>query len=223
MYTDYIESIQMSFANMMNDVVSFLPLLVAALLIIILGWIFGNIGKKLVKKLFTKLRVNDALAKAGVDTLTERAGLDLKAGVFVGMLVKWFIIAVFFIAALDVLGLTIVTEFIRDVVLGYLPNVIVAVLILMVAAIVAGGASTAVTASMRAANAGRPELLGKIAYYAIIVFATLAALNQLQVAPELVQMMFAGLVFAASLALGLAFGFGGRDTASRYLDSVTKR
>lgn len=223
MYTDVFESIQLSFVNMANDVVAFLPLIVAALLILIVGWIFGNLAKKGVRTLFTKLKVNQALASAGVDTLTERAGLQLKAGVFVGMLVKWFIIAVFFVAALDVLQLTMVTEFIRDVVLGYLPNVIVAVLILLVASVVAGAASTAVTSSMRAASASKPEFLGKVTYYAIIVFAVLAALNQLRVAPELVQMMFAGLVFAAALALGLSFGLGGRETAAKYLDKMTGR
>ncbi len=223
MYDDFFGSLEHAFVGMTNDVIGFLPLLISAVFIIIIGWLLGSIAKKAVQKLFAKLKLNEALDAAGVDMLTERAGVELKAGTFVGMLVKWFVIAVFFIAALDVLGLTLVTEFIRDVVLGYLPHVIVAVLILMIAAIVAGAISTAVTTTMRAANVRRPELLGKVAYYAIITFAVLAALNQLKVAPELVQLAFAGLVFATALALGLAFGLGGRETASRYLDSITRR
>ena len=223
MYDNFFASLQESFVIMSEDVIFYLPLLVSAVLILILGWLLAGLAKAAVKKLFDTLRVNDALDAAGVDALTERAGLQLKAGVFVGTLVKWFVIAVFFVVALDVLRLTLVTEFIRDVVLGYLPNVIVAVLILMVAAIVANAASTAVASAMRAANVGKAELFGKVAYYAIITFAVLAALNQLRVAPELVQMLFAGLVFASALALGLAFGLGGKETAARYLNSLSNR
>ena len=213
----------MAFAGMWVDVIAFIPMLVTALLVLIVGWMVGAILKKVVVKLFTKLKVNEALDAAGVDMLTERAGIQLKAGVFVGTLVKWFVIAVFFVAALDILRLTLVTEFVRDIVLGYLPNVIVAVLILLVASIVANVAANGLTTAMRAAGVTGAEKFGKVAYYAIIVFATLAALHQLRIAPEILQMLIAGLVFAMSLALGLAFGLGGRDTASRMLDKVTNQ
>ena len=222
MLDDIMNPLQEAFVSMWGDVVMFLPALVIALAVIIVGWIIAGILKRVVIKVFRKMKVNDALTAAGVDALVERAGYPLKAGVFVGTLVKWFVIAVFFVVALDVLGLTAVTDFLREVVLGYLPHVIVAVLILLVASIVAQVASTGVVAAMRTAQVKNPELFGKVAYYAIILFATLAALNQLKIAQELVQMLFAGLVFAAALALGLAFGLGGRETAARYLDKVTK-
>ena len=222
MFDGIMTPLEEAFWNMWSDVVMFLPTLVVAILVLVLGWILASMLKRIVIKIFRTMKVNDALNAAGVDTLVERAGYPLKAGVFVGTLVKWFIIAVFFVAVLDILGMTQVTEFVRDVVLGYLPNVIVAVLILLLASIVANMASTAVTAGMRTAQMGKPEFFGKIAYYAIIIFATLAALNQLKIAPELVQMLFAGLVFALALALGLAFGLGGRETASRYLDKMTR-
>ena len=222
MFDDIMGPLQEAFVSMWGDVVSFLPAMVIALLIIIVGWIAAGILKGIVIKVFRKMKVNDALSAAGVDALVERAGYPLKAGVFVGTLVKWFVIAVFFVVALDILGLTAVTDFLREVVLGYLPHVIVAVLILLVASVVANVASTAVVAAMRTAQVKSPELFGKVVYYAIIVFATLAAFNQLKIAQELVQMLFAGLVFATALALGLAFGLGGRETAARYLDKVTK-
>lgn len=223
MLNEILVPIQLAFGNMWAEVITFMPMLLTALLILIVGWILGGVLKRVVQTVFTRMKVNEALDAAGVDVLTERAGYKLQAGLFVGTLVKWFVIAVFFVAALDILRLTEVTEFVREVVLGYLPNVIVAVLILIAASVVANIASTAVVSGVRAAQMGSAEMFGKIAYYAIITFAILAVLNQLKIAPELVQMLFAGLVFASALALGLAFGLGGRDTAARYLDKMTGR
>ena len=223
MAIDWVQVLQYSFQTIWVQVVSLLPQFVFALIVVIIGWLIGGAVKHLIERIFTALKVNQLLDAAGVDKLTERAGYKLKAGAFVGALVKWFIIVVFFVAALDALNLDQVTVFFRDVVLAYLPQVIVAVLILFGAMIVANVLHKSVEAGARAAGFGSPELLGNFARYAIIVFAILAALSQLQIAPNLVQMLFAGFVFATSLALGLAFGFGGRDAAARYIDSATKK
>ena len=223
MFDEVMNPLQAAFAGMWSEVITFLPMIVMAIIVLIAGWLLGAILKGVVVKLFRKLKVNEALDAAGVDMLTERAGLQLKAGVFVGTLVKWFVIAVFFVAALDILRLTMVTEFVRDIVLGYLPNVIVAVLILLVASIVANVAATALGTALRTAGVQSAERFGKVAYYAIIVFAVLAALHQLRIAPEIIQMLIAGIVFATALAAGLAFGLGGRDTAARLLDKMTNK
>jgi small-conductance mechanosensitive channel len=223
MTTNWVQVLQYSFQSLWIEVVAFLPQFVFALIILIIGWIIGGFLKHVIEKIFSTLKVNQLLDAAGVDKLTERAGYKLKAGAFIGALVKWFVIIVFFVAALDVLNLDQVTVFFRDVVLGYLPQVIVAVLILFGAMIVANVLHKSVEAGARAAGFGSPELLGNFARYAIIVFAILAALSQLQIAPNLVEMLFAGFVFATSLALGLSFGLGGRDAAQRYVDSVTRK
>lgn len=223
MTADWIQVLQYSFQSLWVEVITFLPQIVIALLILILGWILGVVLKHLIIKIFATLKVNELLSVTGVTTLTNRTGYELKAGAFVGGLVKWFTIVVFLVAALDVLKLDQVNAFFREVVLGYLPQVIVAVLILLGAFVVANFIDKSISAGARAAGFGTPEMLGRFARYAIIVFAILAAFNQLRIAPELVQMLFGGFVFASSLALGLAFGLGGRDAAARYVDSVTRR
>ena len=127
----------------------------------------------------------------------------------------------FIVAALDILKLDQVTIFFRDVVLGYLPKVIVSVLILLGAMVVANVASASVVAGARAAGFKAADLLGSVTRYAIILFAILAVLNQLEIAPELVQTLFMGIVFAASLAIGLAFGLGGKEAAAKYIAKMT--
>ena len=103
-------------------------------------------------------------------------------------------------------------------VLGYLPQVIVAVLILFVAALVAEAAERIIAGSARIASVQSAGFIGKVARYAIWIFAILAALDQLNVAPAFMQTLFMGIVIAVSLAVGLAFGLGGQKTAERYLD-----
>ena len=136
------------------------------------------------------------------------------------MLVKWFIIIVFLVAALDVLNLSQVNSFLQGVVLLYLPNVIVAVLFLIIAAILAEIVKNIVVGSARAAGVTSANLAGAVAKWAIWVFAVIAALTQLGVASALIQTLFTGLVVAISLAFGLAFGLGGKDAAARAIDRV---
>lgn len=216
------DSLEMSFNDVWVSVMAYLPQIVLAVLVVIVGWIIGAVLQRIIVRIFAALNLGSALSAAGVDTLAQRTGYPFKPGEFIGALVKWFIIIVFFVAALDILNLDQVTIFFREVVLGYLPKVIVAVLILLVATLVANVAATSIAAGARAAGFNAADLLASITRYAILVFAVLAALSQLEIAPEMVQLLFTGIVFAASLAFGLAFGLGGRDAASRYINDVTR-
>ncbi len=221
MQADWVQVIQYSFQNVWVETVGMLPTIAVALVILIAGFIVAGICKKITSHVFDKLQVDSALSKAGADALFEKSGYKLNSGLIVGTMVKWFVVIVFFVATLDVLNLNQANEFLTDVVLGFLPKVIVATIILLVGTVLASFAGTAVTASTRAANFKAPELLGKFTKTAIMVFALIAALNQVHIAPELMQTLFAGMVFALALALGLAFGLGGRDAASRYIDSLS--
>ena len=212
----------MSFQSLWNDTLLFLPEIIIAIAIVIVGWIIGGILKNIIIRIAKTVRFNEALDAAGADRLAERAGYQLRAGEFVGALVKWFVIIVFFVTALDILGLNEVTIFFRDVVLGYLPRVIVAVLILLVAMVVANVASASVRAGAQAAGFGASGLLASVTRYAILLFAVLAALAQLEIASELVQTLFMGIIFGASLAFGLAFGLGGKEAASQYISKMTR-
>lgn len=217
------DSLRESFQDLGAQVIAFIPELVIAILIVVAGWLLGGFLKGIVKTLFKKLKLTSALDKAGVDTLSERAGYAFKPAEFVGSLVEWFVIIVFIVVALDVLQLNDVTSFFTVEILTYIPRVIVAALILLGAMVLANLVATSVAGAARAANFGSADMIARFSKYAILVFAGLAALNQLQIATELVQLLFAGLVFGTSLAFGLAFGLGGRETAARYLERMTRR
>jgi small-conductance mechanosensitive channel len=203
-------------------VIQFVPTLVVAIVIFIIGWLVGVGVGRVVAQIVNALRIDQALKATGIEHVLARAGFQLSSGKFIGGLVKWFFIIVFLVASLDVLHLTTVNLFLSDVVLGYLPQVIVAVLILLVAAVVADAAKRIVEGSAKAASLSSAGFLGKVAQYAIWIFAFLAALAQLNVATAFVQTLFTGVVIAVSLAVGLAFGLGGQKAAERYIDRLSE-
>ena len=212
--------IQASFADLWYTVVQYLPIILAAAIIFIIGWIVGMILGRIVEQIVQVLRLDDALRATGLHEAAKGAGFTLNVGRFLGELVKWFIVVVFLVAALEVLGLTQVNVFLQQAVLLYLPQVIVAVLIIILAAIVAEVVKNLVVGSARAAGARSANLAGAVAKWAIWLFGILAALSQLGVASALVQTLFTGLVVALALAFGLAFGLGGKDAAARTIDRV---
>ncbi len=218
--TTWADVLSQSFQNLFYGLVAFVPNLVIAVVIFIVGWLVGVGVGRVVEQIVNALRVDQALKATGLEKVLSRAGFGLSSGKFLGALVKWFFIIVFLVASLDVLHLTTVNLFISDVVLGYLPQVIVSVLILLVAAIVADAARRVVEGSARAAQLHAAGFLGKVAQYSIWIFALLAALAQLNVATAFVQTLFTGVVIAVSLAVGLAFGLGGQKAAEHYIDRL---
>lgn len=201
-------------------VANFIPTFLAAVIIAVVGWIIGAILAKFVAQIIRMAKIDNALRVAGVEKVVERAGFRLDIGAFLGALVEWFFIIVFLVAALDILGLSQVTAFLKDVVLGYLPQVIVAVLIVLVAAVVADAMQKLVVGTAKAANVKSANFAGSITKWAIWIFAILAAIMQLGIAVSFINTLFTGVIIAISLALGLSFGLGGQDAAAKYIEKL---
>lgn len=200
-------------------VVSFVPELVIALIIFAIGWVLAALCEKIVESLFKALKVDAALKSAGMEEVVKRAGYNLNSGRFVGGLVKWFVIVVFLIASFGILGLDQVNQFLGEVV-NYIPQVIVAVLILLVSVVIAGALQKTVVASARAGHVHSAELLGRVTKWAIWIFAILTALITLGIAPSLIQMILTAIFAGGALAIGLAFGLGGKEVAGRILEKT---
>jgi hypothetical protein len=183
---DLFGSIEQSMNELWFGVVQFVPQLIIAILVLILGWIVGGLLGGVVRRLFKKLHLDTALDKAGVDELSEKAGYAFKPAEFAGALVKWFIVLAVTIVSLDILNLREVTVFMREVVLGYIPLVFAAVLILFAGLLIANLVKSVVTGMVRTGGSRSPEFFGKVAYYLVITFSVMAALSQMKIADELV-------------------------------------
>lgn len=219
----WLDVVRESFYGLLYGVVNFIPALLFAIIIFIIGWVIGVWLGWVVDQVVRTVRVDHALKSAGVDDIVSRAGYTLDSGVFLGALVKWFVILVFLMASLQILGLTAVTFFLQQVVLLYLPQVIIAVLIILVAAVLAEVVQNVVTGSARAAGIASAGFAGTIARWAIWIFAIFAALNQLQIGQGVFQTLWTGIVVALALAFGLAFGLGGQDAAAKFIERTREQ
>ncbi len=207
-----------SLYNLWYAFVQYVPVLVLAVIVFIIGWVVANIVGKAFSQVIGALKIDKLFSSAGADAMLQKAGFRLNVGGFIGGLVKWFIIVVFLMASLEMLHLTQVNEFLRTVVAQYIPQVIISALMLMVAGVVSDAARKLISGSARAANVRSAGMLGSIAYYAIWIFAFIIALAQLGVAAGFMQTLFAGIIGMLALAGGLAFGLGGKEAASRTIE-----
>lgn len=213
--------LSLSFKNLWLGVIGFVPNLVVAIVIVLLGWGIGVLFGRVVSQIIKAIKVDEALRKAGVESFLNRGGLNLNAGAFLGGLVRWFVILVFLVGAFEVLHLSQVTLFLKDI-LNYLPQVIVAVLILIAAGLVADVMKKIVLSSAMTAEISSAGFLATVTTWVIWVFAVLVALSQLGIAAGFIQTIFTGLVVALSLGLGLAFGLGGQEAANRVVEKMSK-
>ncbi len=201
-------------------IVSYLPAILFALIIFIIGWILANLVGNSLKHLIDLSGVDKLIAKTGVNETFQKAGVRYSTGRIVGAVVKWFLIIVFLVAVVDILGLSELNAFLQQIVLIFLPNVLIAAFVIVVASVVARFVARIVTGSAKAAGIHAANFAGSVAKWAIWVFALLIVLSQLGIAPQLVQIIFIGIVAMLALAGGLAFGLGGRDHASRVLSDI---
>lgn len=220
MFETWSSSLRDSFTNLGSGVVNFIPNVIVAIVIFVVGWAIGSLLGQVISQIIKSLKIDNLLRTAKVDEVLRRAGFNLDAGRFVGDLVEWFVILVFLVASLDVLGLTQVTAFLNQVVLLYLPQVIVAVLILLVAVVIASAMQKAVVGAAMAAGVKSANFLGSVTKWAIWIFAVLMALFQLGIAAPFVQTLFTGLIVALSLAFGLSFGLGGQQAAAGFIEKM---
>jgi len=202
-----------------ESVVGFLPTFLAALIVFIAGWLIAIFLGKLANKLIKTAKLDSLLIKLGVERALIKAKLKLDSGKFFEELVKWFFIVVFLMTATDILGLSQVTLFLSTILL-YLPNVIVAAVVLFVAAIVSNFMYRVVKAGADTAGLSSASAVGTIVRWAILIFGFIIALSQLGIAATLMQTIWIGIIAMLALAGGLAFGLGGRDLAARILEKI---
>lgn len=209
-----------SLQNLWWGFIQFAPKLIIALVLFIVGWVLGNLVAKAFEQVFAALKIDRLFQSIGTDNLFRKAGMNLNTGYFVGEVAKWFVILVFLLPSLNLVGLNDIAAFLKEDVLGFLPRVIVAAFILIIATVVSEGLSKTVVAGSRSMGLSSANMLGTIAKYSVWVFAFIIALGQLGVADYYMGVLFTGIIFMVALGGALAFGLGGRDAAARFISKV---
>jgi hypothetical protein len=216
------DAVAVSLSNLWAGVLGFIPSLIAALVVLIVGLIVASGLGTLVEKILDAVRLDAGLRKLGIEPYFQRAGLQLRGAHFFGRIVYWFLVIVFILAASDVLGLYALSDFLRQV-LFYIPNVVIAILIMLAAVVLANFLRRLVTASVLSARLHAAGFLGMLTWWAAVIVGFLAALEQLGIARMTIDRLETGLIAMLALAGGLAFGLGGREYAAHLLARLQQR
>ena len=191
-----------------------IPNILGAIVLLVIGWIIAGIVANLVTKLCRGVHVDTVADRVGVNGFLSQSGTKLRASNIIGEIIKWVVRLVFVEMAAEQLGMPQISLIINQI-LGFIPNIIVAIVILGVGAFLGQLLGGIVRGAAGEAKIGNADLLATLTSGAVMAFAIIAALNELNVAPVVVDTLYIGLVAALALALGLAFGLGGRETAAR--------
>ena len=211
---DWIDVVGSSFINLWTVFIGFLPKLIGALIVFFIGWAIAvGIGQG-VARLVRAGKLDNLLMRMGAEKSFSRAGLKVDSGKFIGEVVKWFLIIAFLLAASDILGLGEVSNFLRSV-LGYLPNIVISVIILVLGVLTANFLQRVTIASaVHSLGNSTSKMIASVVRWAVLIFAIFAALGQLQIAPSFIQIVLTGVVAMLAIAGGLAFGLGGKEAAA---------
>lgn len=210
-------SIQMSFSQALGVTIAWLPRLIAFFLILLLGWIISSMLARAVATVLRKVKFNEMMARVGAADFLARMRSGTDAAALVGGAVKWAVRFVVLLIAFDALGLPAVSDVLRQFMI-WLPNLVVAIAVLILAGIGARALGDIVRGTTSEAGFRNPDTLANVAKTAVWIFAVVIAVNQVGIGEMLVNTLFMGAVAALALAAGLAFGMGGRDLAARKLD-----
>jgi hypothetical protein len=215
---DWGDAVFVSASEALENFIGFLPALIGAILILVLGWILSGLLANLIERGLKMVGFEHAANTTGINRFIQRAGSGWSASKVVAEIVKWFIRLVAIQAAAQILGMERISEIINAILL-WLPNLIVALAIVVVGALIARFVAGIVRASTSEMGMGNPGLLAGIAQYAIIGFAVVAAVDQLGIAETVVNTLFTLTIGALALAFGLAFGLGGQQVAAQMTQS----
>lgn len=218
---DWGGAVSDAWSNIITRVINFVPNIVGAVLILVLGWIVAILLAKIVDQILRWLQLPTVFKEAKIEDLVKKTGAKLDTVGLISALVKWILILVVFIAAVETLKLTSISSFL-DTVLGYAPAVVAAAGIFLVGVILAHFLGNVVEGAVRAAELSHAGTLGSIARWSVWVFTLLAVLSQLGIAEGLIRTLFTGFVAMLAIGGGLAFGLGGQGVAREVLEKLKK-
>lgn len=208
-------NIRESLENGLDKLFGLLPEIIGFILLILLGWVLAKIAKRAVVMLLRKIRFERSITLSPAGNYVTRVIEHPTA--FVGKIAYWIVFLAFVSFALSALGVPAITQIVNGI-YAYIPNVIAAVIIFLVASAITAGAEAFVFRVL--APGAMAKLLGAIIPAIIMPIAIFMILNQLHIAEDIVNITYTALVGSVALGLALAFGLGGRDVAGRILEQA---
>lgn len=212
--SEWSDALMSSLTTAMGMLFSAVPKILGFVVILLVGWLIASLVEKGVAALLRTIRFNDLAERSGLGEFVRKMGADTDSSGMIGSVTKWFIRLIALVVAFDALGLPAVSDVLRQLLL-WLPNVVVALVVLVIGGLAARALGNLVRGAAAEGGLSNPQFLAKVATTLVWAFAIVVAVNQIGIATELVNTLFMAVVGAVALALALAFGLGGRETAAR--------
>ncbi len=210
-----------SLTSVWLGVMAFVPKFLGALIVLIIGLIIASVFGSVLEQVVKAIKLDSLLKKLGLAEYIERGGMRLDSARFIGRIVYWFFVIVFILAVSNILGLDVFSDFLKQILL-YVPNIVVAALIMLATMMVAQFAKTLVKTSVASAKIASANFLGTFIWWVIVVFGLITALMQLGINVYVLQTVITGVVAMLALAGGIAFGLGGKDYAASLIEKLKR-
>jgi hypothetical protein len=215
------DAFRASLAGALNTFLSAIPRIIGFAVVLIVGWIISSLLARGVEALLHAVKFNDLARRSGFADFVQKMGVKDDSSGVIASIVKWFVRLITLVVAFDTLGLPAVSNVLQQLLL-WLPNLVVALVVLVIGGLAANGLSQLVRGTTAQAGFTNPDTVATVTKVAVWGFAIVVAVNQLGIATTLINTLLIGIVGAFSIAFGLAFGLGGRDRAAQVLDTMAR-
>ena len=202
-------------------IVNFFPTLLGALLVFVIGLLIANWLKSLTIKLLNVTKLGNLITNPAIKDFLKNAETSQKIEEVIGEIVRWIVLALFFMASVNILGLTTVTDFLYSI-FSYIPNLLASVIILLIGVVLAGILEKVVKGSLGGVDISLSRFMGKLVSYTVMIISVLAALSQMGIAQSFIEVIFTGFVVTLALAFGLGLGLGSKDIIKGILEDWYK-
>ena len=220
-FYSFENSLSFAFNQVLVGIVGFIPSFLGAVVLFLLGLILAGWLRTLTIKLVNLTKLGGIIKNSAFKEFLKNAQMTQKIEVVIGEIVHWLVIILFFVASINVLGLTSVSQFLNSIILG-IPTLIAAIIILVVGVFIAGFLEKMVKGSLGSQDPAFSRLVGKIVSYATLTLFILAAISQLGIARFFIETTFTGFVAALALGIGISLGLGSKDLVKTLLDGWYK-
>ena len=206
-----------SVREMLTRVGAFIPKLIGLLIILIAGWLIAKLIETVIVRSLKLVRLDTLAEKSGTSNFLAKGGIKYTLSELMGVLVYWTVVLIVMITALNAMQWTVAAEVLNTIV-GYIPNIIVAIFILVLGMFVSTLLGTVIRTASSNAGITQARILGQITQVVVIVFASVIALQQLKIQTGIILNVINIVLAASGLALGLAFGLGCKDIAGKFVE-----
>jgi len=214
-------SLSYAFNQMLIGVIGFIPSLLGAIILFLVGLILAGWIKTLTVKIINITKLGGYIKNSTIKEFLKNAQITQKIEIIIGEIIHWLIIILFFIASINVLGLTSVSNFLNTIILG-IPTLVAAIIILAVGVFIAGFLEKMVKGSLGSGDPAFSRLVGKVVSYATMTLFILAAISQLGIARFFIETTFTGFIASLAIGIGISLGLGSKDLVKTLLDNWYK-